>query len=245
MKVLIFDTETTGLPKNMRLLPTPMTLATNSWPHIVQFSHLLYDTETNEILSISDSIISVPEDVRIPPVASNIHGITNEISRTEGKDLRLVLDNFFQLLEKADFLVAHNFEFDQKVVIAEMYRLSYSEANIKRFCHWSRYYCTMDNGTNLCAIQKTTNFGKVYFKFPTLLELSKKLFPNEAPPVHLHNSMNDVIVCLRCYMMMYHERDIVQENKTIQAMIDQLSKERYSARLFAREFGNALPMATI
>ena len=45
MKVLVFDTETTGLPKdNSNIYRTDM------WPHVLQLSYLMYDTNKNKIL---------------------------------------------------------------------------------------------------------------------------------------------------------------------------------------------------
>ena len=46
MRVLVFDTETTGLPKSKFISPDTL----NLWPHIVQFSFVIYDTEENDIV---------------------------------------------------------------------------------------------------------------------------------------------------------------------------------------------------
>jgi hypothetical protein len=46
MKILAFDTETTDLPpKNKTLKNEELHL----WPYIVQFSYIVYDTETHGI----------------------------------------------------------------------------------------------------------------------------------------------------------------------------------------------------
>ena len=41
MKVLVFDTETTGLPTERNASITNM----EAWPHIVQLSYILYDVD--------------------------------------------------------------------------------------------------------------------------------------------------------------------------------------------------------
>ena len=46
MKLIIFDTETTGLPKTKNINIDYLYL----WPYIVQFSYIIYDTEINKIL---------------------------------------------------------------------------------------------------------------------------------------------------------------------------------------------------
>ena len=40
-KIIIFDTETTGLPKTKDALVT----STELWPYIVQFSYIIYDMQ--------------------------------------------------------------------------------------------------------------------------------------------------------------------------------------------------------
>ena len=46
MKVLIFDTETTGLPQTRNINQETL----HQWPHIVQFSYVIFDTELNDII---------------------------------------------------------------------------------------------------------------------------------------------------------------------------------------------------
>ena len=50
MKVLVFDTETTGLPVKWAKVNE-----VDKWPHIIQLSHILYDTDTNNIIDIDTS----------------------------------------------------------------------------------------------------------------------------------------------------------------------------------------------
>jgi len=46
MRVLVFDTETTGLPQTKILNPDTL----NQWPTIVQFSFVIYDLSLNDIV---------------------------------------------------------------------------------------------------------------------------------------------------------------------------------------------------
>ena len=86
MRVLVFDTETTGLPKSKIISPETLPL----WPHIVQFSYVIYDTEVNDIVETSDSIVKINDDVFIPEEVIKIHGITNEISKNNGINIIFV-----------------------------------------------------------------------------------------------------------------------------------------------------------
>jgi len=60
-------------------------------------------------------------------------------------------------------------------------------------------YCTMKNGTDICAIKVD---GRVSKKWPRLSELHQKLF--DEVPIGLHNSLVDVMACLKCYLKMRH-----------------------------------------
>ena len=61
MRLLIFDTETTGLPKKgNKSKPDPMT-----WPHVCQLSWLVFDDVTEKLFT-KDYIIRLPEGVTIP-----------------------------------------------------------------------------------------------------------------------------------------------------------------------------------
>jgi DNA polymerase III epsilon subunit-like protein len=79
MNVLVFDTETTGLPKSKIINPDTLHL----WPHIVQLSFVIYDICTNTIVEAKDYIIKVDKSVIIDEESTKIHGITNEISQVK------------------------------------------------------------------------------------------------------------------------------------------------------------------
>ena len=59
MKVLIFDTETTGLPTERN----PSIYETQKWPHVIQLSYIVYDSETNDIITVEDDYIHISDDV--------------------------------------------------------------------------------------------------------------------------------------------------------------------------------------
>ena len=69
---LIFDTETTGLPRNYN---APWSDSDN-WPRMVQIAWQLHD-KFGKLLQ-NNSIIIKPEGFTIPFNAVQIHGISNE-----------------------------------------------------------------------------------------------------------------------------------------------------------------------
>ena len=80
MKILVFDTETTGLPLGGKKIPV---YKVDLFPYIVQISWATYDTCSTE-LNINDHIIKLPDDEDIPEDSIKIHGITNEKMRNVG-----------------------------------------------------------------------------------------------------------------------------------------------------------------
>jgi len=226
MLVLIFDTETNGLPKNSRVEPNSFNF--HDWPHIVQLSYLLYDTESREIIMKHNYIIRVPKDVIITEESIRFHGITNEISEKEGAPIDGVLTSFYNNFKVADLVVAHNVEFDRKAILAEIYRVASIKTNTTQLRNMAtdigcakKYYCTMQEGIELCNITAFTKIEKKEFKkYPTLSELCKHLFGYV--PNNMHNAMNDVIVCFQCFYKMRFGKDICRENTDMGYFVQQL-----------------------
>jgi DNA polymerase III epsilon subunit-like protein len=83
---LFFDTETTGIPKNYK---APASDARN-WPRLVQLAWLLVDKDGNEQKSVEH--IVKPDGFSIPADVAKIHGITNDMAKQSGVDLKLALE---------------------------------------------------------------------------------------------------------------------------------------------------------
>ena len=113
---LIFDTETTGLPKNWK---APIT-DTDNWPRCVQMAWQLHD-EMGELIEDQNYLIK-PDNFEIPYESQKIHGISTELALEAGKNLNEVLEKFNQSLEKSSFVIGHNVNFDINVIGCEFYR---------------------------------------------------------------------------------------------------------------------------
>ena len=183
---LFFDTETTGLPLNWQ---APVSDLAN-WPRLVQIAWALYRDGIE--VGHSDFIIK-PEGFSIPTNASNIHGITTEIAEKEGALLQLVLNEFQNLVMRADFLVAHNISFDEKVVGAEFLRKNMPNDLVSK-----KTICTKEISTNFCAIPSV--HGRQGYKWPKLSELHLKLFGAEF--IDFHNAPADVNATAKCFWEM-------------------------------------------
>ncbi len=191
MKVFVFDTETSGLPKGRN----PSIYDTDQWPHIMQISYIVYDTETRELIDTYDAYIKLNSWVIVDPVSEGIHGITREIMNAKGIPILEALIRVRDALCKSDMCVGHNISFDKRVLIVEGIR-----NNIRM--NMPQDYCTMKNGKEMCKIDFTFSNGNKGYKFPKLMELYTHLFPGIPSPHNLHNSLADTIITLKCYCKM-------------------------------------------
>jgi len=223
MKVLIFDTETTGLPQTKIINQETL----DKWPHIVQFSFIMFDTDTS-IIKFEDFIIKLPDNIKISQDSINIHGITKEISNEKGIDISSAINTFFEYLEEAELLVGHNVSFDINILYIELLRIIYKKEHsqeeifdfktkLHKLSNYKNIYCTMQESIDLCAIKKVNKKGEEYNKFPKLIELHEKLFGTI--PKNVHNSFVDILVTLRCFMQLKWEIDLLESNNTYNNLI--------------------------
>lgn len=203
MKVLIFDTETTGLPQERN----PSITETHKWPHIIQLSFILYDTSTITVVDWGDDIIRVSKDVEITPKSIEIHGITRGMVQRKGISIHNALKKFNESLKIADYIVGHNISFDKRMIMVESIRLKLPQYFTISGLRKSEY-CTMKRNVELCKIEKISRFGEKYFKYPSLSELYLHLFGEM--PKGTHDSMADVLICARCYGVIVHNHDITK-----------------------------------
>lgn len=178
---LFFDTETTGLPKNWK---APISDLAN-WPRLVQLAYLYYDNRGNKIAE-GDFIIQ-PDGFEIPTSSSAIHGITTAIALRDGKPLKNVLEEFQQLIQESETLVAHNMSFDEKIMDAEFLRMK-----LPNLIPTKNKICTRNTTTTFCAIR--TQYG---YKWPSLSELHIKLFGKDFD--NKHNAASDIYATAKCF----------------------------------------------
>lgn len=227
MRVLVFDTETTGLPQTKILNPDTL----HQWPTIVQFSYIIYDLSLNDIVESKDYVIKVPESILISEESSKIHGITNEISSKKGILVDEALNEFFYYLKDVDWIIGHNVSFDINMIKVELLRIIYNKKLItqqlkmyKYDLHFITNYknicCTLQDSIQFCNIQAIDKFGRPYLKYPKLVELHQKLF--DSSPNNLHNSFNDILVTLRCFMKLKHDSDLLHSCDSFKQIANQL-----------------------
>ena len=182
---IIFDTETTGLPKRWN---APLTDSEN-WPRCIQIAWQVHG-ERGELISHEDYLVQ-PDGFTVPYDAEKIHGISTALAQEEGLPLVEVLSLFRTALEQAEFVGGHNVSFDLNIMGAEFLRLGdenpLEEAKIIDTC-------TEETAT-LCQLPGGRG-GK--FKLPTLTELYQHLFGTGFGEAH--NATADVEATTRCFL---------------------------------------------
>jgi DNA polymerase-3 subunit alpha len=190
---LIFDTETTGLPRNYN---APISDFDN-WPRMVQIAWQLHDI-TGKLLQ-SNTLIVKPEGYTIPFNAVQVHGISTERALKEGESLLSTLEQFTLAIHDAQYLCGHNVEFDLNIIGAEFLRCGLKTP----FEGKTQIDTKNDATTNFCALPGGRG-GK--FKWPTLSELYFKLFSNTFEEAH--NAAFDVQATARVLFELLKRRII-------------------------------------
>ncbi|WP_445737663.1 DNA polymerase III subunit alpha [Mariniflexile sp.] len=208
---LIFDTETTGLPKRW---DAPIT-DTDNWPRCTQIAWQLHDALGN-CIEHQDYLVQ-PDGFNIPYDAEKIHGISTELAQEQGIPLAEVLQKFNDALSKTKFVVGQNVKFDLNIMGAEFVRADVAnplqELPVLDTC--------TEHTASLCQIPGG-RYGK--FKLPTLTELHEFLF--NKPFSEAHNATADVEATTRCFFELVRLEEFTKEQLDVQPDYFQKFKEK-------------------
>lgn len=175
--ILVFDTETTGLPSKRNANPKDFKYFDSA--RLVQIAWSVHSTG-GDLIS-KECYIVKPNGFVIKN--SEFHGITQEMALSAGVEFGTVYEKFAAALGSVDTVVAHNVEFDSKVVQAEGYR-----AGLGDILEGKKLVCTM-------------LMGEIQFnlsKWPKLVDLYTLCFGSK-PVTQLHRADNDTEVCAQIY----------------------------------------------
>lgn len=239
MRVLVFDTETTGLPPRIGKDRKEQELAEKQlagnpeeseplwasiiaqWPITIQFSYIIYDTETNQYSMYNKYVEDMPEGMAEalladPSTHYTVKGALEKRQEQIAKKAagepnlmatrREIISQFMRDLNQEITLVAHNLQYDYKMVLAELYRLQLESGDAAFFATNAGLLASKPKYCTMCVAQKVKKakikargkFG-LWDKPPKLEELYNKLFGYIPITDNLHNSLIDSIVTLRCF----------------------------------------------
>ncbi|WP_185877151.1 DNA polymerase III subunit alpha [Blattabacterium cuenoti] len=180
---LIIDTETTGIHGFYNNY-----IGVNiKQPRLVQLSWQIHDYLGN--LIEFENFILKPDNYDIPFNSFKIHGITNNIAEKYGSSLDFVLKKFKKTIEKYNYIIGHNLEFDLKIIKNE-----FCIRKIKIDLKNKKILDTKLFSVNYCKLPG----NRRKFKWPTLSELYFKLFSENIP--NKHDAENDVKATARCFL---------------------------------------------
>ena len=193
---LIFDTETTGLPRSWS---APIT-DTDNWPRCIQIAWQLHD-EMGNLIEHQDYLVK-PEGFNIPYDAERIHGISTELAMEQGISLSEVLEKFNIALSKTKFIVGQNLGFDVNIMGCEFHRMNVHSKMSEM--------PVLDTCTEVTAsLLKLPGGRGGKFKLPTLTELHEYLF--NVPFSEAHNATADVEATTRCFLELINREVFTKE----------------------------------
>lgn len=177
MKRLYYDTETTGFPAKAG---SPL----SEQPFIVQLAAILVDDDEGEMASMNVTI--KPAGWTVPEDAAKIHGISTEKAERFGIPIASAMSMFSQLCRQSEQAIAHNDEFDVKLVGFEIDRLQKPNVLLQ-----TPRFCTMKATTEICKLPG--RYGQ--FKWPKLIEAHQHFFGEGFDGAH--DALVDVRACHR------------------------------------------------
>jgi len=191
---LIFDTETTGLPKSNN---APIEQLDN-WPRVVQIAWQVHDKQGN-VLEVENLIIK-PDNFEIPYAAEKVHGISTAVAHERGIPVKEALEKFSSAINRSSYIIGHNVKFDLKITAAEFLRAQITNKLLE-----TTSVCTMELTRDFCKLPGRGN----RFKSPKLEELHEILFERKFDEAH--NASADVNATARTFFELYRRRVISPE----------------------------------
>lgn len=180
---LIFDTETTGLPKRWG---RPMEEIDN-FPRITQLAFLVVNLD-GYIIDEFQSLVK-PDGWEIPKEKFFIeNNMSTERCEKEGYPIKIILRRLQDALKSVDYKVAHNMAFDKNIVGAELIRAGITKELFK----FKPEICTMKSTTKYVKIKSHAGGNK----WPKLIELHQHLFGESFDGAH--DAMADVKATGKC-----------------------------------------------
>ena len=162
MLALIFDTETTGIPKHPKARDEVQ-------PRVIEFAGLLIDEQGGEVDRLE--FLCNPGQP-LEEIITKITGLTDD-DLADQPPFADFMGRLAALFERADALVAHNLPFDRTLIELELARLGNPEFP------WPRI--------NVCTVQEN---AERWGRRPKLTELYQEVVGE--PLAQTHRAMDDV-----------------------------------------------------
>lgn len=188
--ILVFDTETTDFPKQgylrqngqARIIQLAIRLTDDRGKNLHTFSSLLYP-----------EVPQVEDPWKVSESAGAVHGITEDDCANYGYNTNGALKSLLFLADKADYVVAHNIAFDNRMVEIELeYQRSLLRLDERKF------YCTCENAILPVNDRMRGNPDYRQGKKPKLSEAYFCATGKQIGP-KAHDALVDVNACLAVF----------------------------------------------
>ena len=179
---LFLDTETTGFPNADIEARNP------KQGRVCQLALILAD-ENGRSLAEYTSLIA-PDGWSISEGAAKVHGLDDDICAKYGMESRKAFLTFLQFARKAKVYVAHNLDFDMRVLDIEAY------AHGLLIPEGREMFCTMKATTDICKLPKARGSG---YKWPKLGEALETLCGRKQNEDTAHDAMADTRDCMEVF----------------------------------------------
>lgn len=193
MRLITFDTETTGLTEFRKPFHAPV----QPWPVSVTAINSAPEGEIDEVYSV---IVKLPPGTVIHPKAEEVHGISFERTQDEGLDPKVVLLHLRDMFHAADVHSAYNLPFDNKVLMAMAHR-THPDLDLAEVKSWlygkSEGVCSMEMSKKFLRIPSTGGFG---FRAVKLGQAFKRITGRDMEDAH--DAQSDAMAALTIFKHM-------------------------------------------
>lgn len=191
--ILIYDTETTGLPLFDKPSEHP------DQPHVIQLAAELCEEESGHVLASINFLIK-PDGWTISEEITKLAGITQERAEKFGIPMSFVLPFFMNMWKKCTKRVAHNESFDMRMMRIELMRDKGFQESTADAWKAAPAFCTCTASKDICKLPPTERMvasGRTGFKQPNLKEAYKHFTGQELE--NAHNAATDIMGCKAVY----------------------------------------------
>lgn len=182
--LMVIDVETSGLPSKRSCSFKELDAFQDA--RIIELAYVILNADLNQVIKERSVLIRSVDVI----TNSNIHGITMEDLRRDGVAITSALDQLRTDLAEVNTVVAHNLEFDLKILQSETYR-QYGNGPLLDEISKKQKICTMLYGKEIMQVKK----------WPKLKELYSFLIGKEL--IQTHRALDDVYSCVRCFRAMF------------------------------------------
>lgn len=185
--IVVFDTETTGLPdrdpSSKGRMPNPRNASAYARARVVQVAWVTLNADGR--ITGKHSRIIRPDGFIVGEDSTKIHGISHGFAEAVGVGFESVAEELACALEQAELAVGHNVAFDFNVLLAEAFR--YDCQRLIAALYACPRFDTMWEG------KREFGLGKI----PKLVELHSLLFGKEY--TQIHDALDDTLLARKCF----------------------------------------------